>query len=66
MHIDFSSAIDNARLIAERAAALRRYAQPAVAVQPRSSRWYGRVGGRTAGAAVSVKPVPRESAAHAR
>jgi hypothetical protein len=73
MHIDFSSAIDNARLIAERDAALRRYAQHTVAVHLKSSRWCalppgGRAGARsrTAVPALSVKPAAHGSSAHAQ
>ena len=39
MHIDFSSAIDNARLMAARDEALRRNAEHTQAVQLKSSRW---------------------------
>ncbi|MDI1318836.1 MAG: hypothetical protein PSW75_01405 [bacterium] len=39
MHIDFSSAIDNARLIAARDEALRPHGEHTVAVQLKSSHW---------------------------
>ena len=73
MHFDFSSAIDNARLIAERDAALRRCAQHNVAVQLKSSRWCalpagGRMGirHRAAVPAANLKPAAGGSSVHAR
>lgn len=72
MHFDFSSAIDNARLIAERDAALRRCAQHNVAVQLKSSRWCalppaGRPAtrSRAEGPAVNLNPAARGGSAHA-
>ena len=72
MHIDFSSAIDNARLIAERDAALRHYAQHTVAVQLKSSRWCALPAGGRAGArgpaavpAAHLKPAAKGGSAHA-
>lgn len=73
MQFDFCSAIDNARLIAERDAALRRCAQHAVAVQLKSSRWCalpagGRPAGRgpAAGPAAGAKAAAGANSAHAR
>ncbi|MDI1249058.1 MAG: hypothetical protein PSV13_09370 [Lacunisphaera sp.] len=72
MHFDFSSAIDNARLIAERDAALRRCAQHNVAVQLKSSRWCalpatGRTGTRSRAEvpAVNLHPAAQGSTTHA-
>ncbi len=69
MHIDFSSAIDNARFIAARDASLR---QPPVAVQLKSSLWCAlppgdraETRGRTAVPAVSVKSAAGGRSAHA-
>ncbi|MBI2814218.1 MAG: hypothetical protein HYX71_08030 [Opitutae bacterium] len=69
MHIDFSSAIDNARLIAARAAASR---QNSAAVPLTSSRWCalpsggrGETRGRTAAPAVNIKAAAGGRSAHA-
>ncbi len=73
MHIDFSSAIDNARFIAERDAALRRYAPQTIAVQLKSSRWcalpaVGCPGTRNTAAvpAANLKPAAGGGHVHAR
>lgn len=73
MHFDFSSTLDNARLIAERDAALRRYAQHTAAVQLKSSRWCalpagGRIGSRSRAAvpAANMKPTAGGNSVHAR
>jgi hypothetical protein len=73
MQIDFSSVIENARLIAARDAALRRCAQHSAAVQLKSSRWCalpagGRSGSRSPATvpAASAKPVAGGNFVHAR
>jgi hypothetical protein len=58
MHIDFSSAIDNARFVAAREEALCRNAGPTVAVQRKSSQWSTLPKGGRPGARGRLSPSP--------